>query len=335
MKKNKINNSKLKGRRVEAIFQRKKEKIPREVSSNMWILIIATIPNVLVAGYIFGMDVYWKVLLSVLFCVGLEGISNALTRTKGDSKDPSAVITGLMLVFLLPANISILALFLGCAFSIIVVKKLFGGQGNTIVNPAVAGAVFLWSIFPVEMVNYPYPVVAAKITEGAATTPWHNLMGGHTGLVPTTVEMLLGFVPGGIGSVSVLAILVGGILLLVTGVITPTIPFIYLATIGGLAFLLDIHPEYMLLNGTIYLAAFFLLGDPYTIPKTEGRKAVYAFLCGCLTFIAVLPITSVDGILVAILLMNIIGLKGKEKNILSASHDMNVKVTEEIKIGDY
>ncbi len=329
------NNFKSRGRRVEAIFQRKKEKIPRQVSTNMWILIIATIPNILVAGYIFGMGVYWKVLLSVIFCVILEGIVNGITRTKGDSKDPSAIITGLMLAFLLPANIPIFALFIGCTFSIVVVKKLFGGQGYTIVNPAVAGAVFMWSVFPIEMANYPYPVVSAKITDGAATTPWHNLMGDYTELVPSTVEMVLGFVPGGLGSVSVLAILAGGILLLVTGVISPTIPFIYLTTIGALAFITDIHPEYILLNGTIYLAAFFLLGDPYTIPKSELRKALYAVICGCLTFVSILPITTLDGVLIAIMIVNIIGFKGKEKDILTINRDIDVKVIEEEKTGDY
>ncbi len=315
--------------KIDSIFQRKKERISKELTTSMWLVLIAALPNILVGGYIFGIDVYRTIILSVIFCAIMEWAFNGLTHTKADRKDISYVVTGVLFAFLLPSNIPVYALFVGCFFATIIVKKIFGGQGYTVVNPAVAAAIFMWSIFPVEMANLPYPDVSSKIGEGAASTPWQNVVGGYTELIPGNMEMLLGFVPGGLGSVSIVAILVGGILLMITRAITPTVPFIYLATIGVLAYLFSESPEFQMLNGSFYLAAFFLLGDPHTIPKSEGRKAIFAIFCGILSFAATLPAIGTDGTLIAILIMNIIAYRAnKDSDSLKVRRNVDVKVIE-------
>ncbi len=329
MKRENFNDRKNTNKKIESIFDRKKEKVTKQIATSMWILVIATIPNILVAGYIFGVQVYWTIAFSVFFCMLFEYIYNALTHTKSDRKDISSVVTGIILAFLLPANIPVYALIVGCGFSIIVAKKLFGGQGHTVVNPAVAGALFMWSFFPVEMANLPYPTIASKIGGDIASTPWQNVVAGNNELIPSNIELVLGFVPGGIGSVSVVAIVVGGILLLLTRTISSAMVFSYLGTFVLLSMFLADRPEFLILNGSVYLAAFFLLGDPYTTPKATLRKIIYGVLCAVLSFFAILPAMTMDGILVAVLLMNIIGIRGKTDIVdVDVSKKVDVKVIE-------
>ena len=314
--------------KIEAVLQKKKEKVSKSAIDNMWLLVIATVPNFLVAGYIFGVSVYWIIALSIFFCVLLERLFNLLTHVESDPKDISSIITGIIIAFLMPANIPIYVLAVTCVFSILVAKKIFGGEGHAIVNVAVVGIIFAWSLFPTEMANLPYPDVANKIGEGAANTTWQNIIAGYEELIPSNLEMFLGFVPGAIGCVSVVAIVAGGILLLITRAITPTIPFVYIGTIVVMAIIVDNHPIAQILNGTVYFAAFFLLSDDYTTPKTELRKATFAFFCAILSFIAMLVPAPSNGILVAILVMNIVGLRSKDLERMEIKKDINVEVVE-------
>ncbi len=299
------NNNLNENLRVSAIFHNKEEQVPEEVTQKMWMVLIAAIPVALVSGYIFGMNVYLIMGLSILFCVVFEGIFNKLTHITADKKDISPVITGLLLAFLLPANIPIYVLITGCFVSVIVIKKILGGLGHNMINPALGGWLFLMSIFPVEMNNYPNTAVSSVITEEAAMTPWQMIISGNEIQLPSNIEMFLGFVPGGLGTVSAVAIIAGGIFLLVKKVISLIVPLVYIISVCGFSFAFGINPVFQITSGIIYFVAFFALGDPSTMPNEPLRKGLSAFFCALVTVLGMVSEAPIESALLAVIILNI------------------------------
>jgi electron transport complex protein RnfD len=268
---------------------------------------VALFPAFVVAIYIFGISVLILTLTCVLSCILAEVLFQLMTGRKITVKDGSAVVTGIILSYALPANFPIWMAMIGCFAAIIVAKQLFGGAGNNFLNPAAAGIVFLQVSFGEQMNQYPYPLLAASIDGQAASTPLQMWMEGRIDELPSYIEMFLGFVSGGMGEVSALALLIGAIFLWYKRVLSPITPLAFIGTVAVVAWLLPNEaPIFHVLAGGTLLAAIFMTGDKVTVPETVSGKLIFGIGCGLLTMLIRMAGTPMEGVAFAVLFMNIV-----------------------------
>ncbi len=277
-------------------------------------VIIALLPALAGSVYFFGFRALLVTVLSVASCVFFEWLWCALRKVPSKLYDLSAVVTGILLAFVCPPTIPYWIVVIGAAFSILVIKMLFGGVGKNIVNPALAGRAFLFS-WPVAMTTWVQAGFsnAAPILGGAdivsSPTP---LAAMHTGSLPEAelVDMFLGNIGGCIGETSVLLLLIGFAYLLVRRVISPRIPLAYIGTVAVLAFLFPRGNDRLmwmacqLCGGGLMLGAIFMATDYVTSPVTKLGQLVYGIGCGVLTILIRYFGGYNEGVSYAILVMN-------------------------------
>ena len=277
---------------------------PRSTRSVMLDILIALAPATVAAIVFFGL----KAAVIIAVCVGSALISefvfNMLAKKEQTVGDLSAVLTGLLLALNLSTKVTIWQCLVGSVFAIVIVKCAFGGLGYNVVNPAIAARVMLLIAFTDvaggAMTSF------AELESGA--TPL-AILGGAEGTLPSMLDMLIGNRGGAIGETCAIALVLGGIYLLVRKVITWEIPVIY---IGGvfllsLAFGSDVmNAVYHVLGGGLILGAIFMATDPVTSPKKSIGKIVFALGCALITVLIRLYGNYPEGASFAILLMNII-----------------------------
>ena len=258
-------------------------------------------PTTIAGAVIFGL----RSLLVVGVCVGsavlFELLFNIITKRNQTINDLSAVVTGLILALNLPADVPIWQAIVGSAFAIIVVKCLFGGLGKNIVNPALTARVFMLVAFS-SLAQASFPVDAT-----AGATPLVSIAEGN---VPDLMDLFLGKTGGAIGETCSLALLIGGIYLLIRKVITWQIPVAFIGTVFVFSFFVqDMNASTALasiLSGGLLLGAFFMATDYVTSPETPWGKIIYGVIAGVITclirFWGVYP----EGVSFAILLVNIL-----------------------------
>lgn len=277
-------------------------------------VVIALIPGIVVAGVVFGIEALVLIGVTVLSCVLAEAAVQALRKQPITTLDFTAIITGLLLAFNLPSNFPLWKAVVGGVFAIVVVKQLFGGIGKNFVNPALAGRVFLQISWPNDLSTMPFPfgvVPADAAASGAdvvsAATP---LSGGPT---PSLWDMFIGNMPGMLGEVSALALLLGAVYLLWRGVIRLRIPvgmigsFVVFSALVGLskgAFDVSVIPV-QVLSGGLILGAFFMATDYSSSPMTAKGQWIYAIGAGFLTCMIRAFGTMPEGVSYSILLMNV------------------------------
>ena len=201
-------------------------------------VVLALVPAALASVYFFRASALYVMFFCILGTVGSEFLWTKLTKQKSTIGDYSAVVTGLLLAFNVPASLPWWMCLLGGAFAIIVVKMVFGGIGNNFVNPALAGRAFLLASFPVAMtawtktgVNW---VSTGSLDAVSTATPLSFLKAGAEGLVPlkesgvTLLDMAIGNIGGCIGETCAILILLGGLYLIWKGIITYIMPVCYL-----------------------------------------------------------------------------------------------------------
>lgn len=229
--------------------------------------------------------------------------------------DLSAAVTGVLLAFVCPVTLPYWMLIIGDGIAIIFAKCIFGGLGKNFINPALAGRAFLLASWPVAMTTW----VAARSHVGlgstadvvSAATPMAILKGSAEGDLPSVMSVFLGVTGGSMGEVSAIALLIGGIYLLVRKVITIQIPAAYILTVAVLAVIFPAegygHLEYMLyaiFGGGLMLGAIFMATDYSTTPVSKKGQIVFGIGCGLLTtmirFFGGYP----EGVCYSILLMN-------------------------------
>ena len=283
------------------------------IEKNMYGVLIALIPAFLVALYVFRLDALTITALAVLFCVGFEYlITKHIMKKEPQIFDGSAIITGVLLAFNVPSNLPIWILALGALFSIGVVKLAFGGLGNNIFNPAIAGRIFLLISFPAQMTTWPTPAVGDSTDAITSATVLSNLT-FDPGAVISIKDMFFGFEGGSIGEMSALALLLGLGYMLWKRVITWHIPISIIITVAVFTGALyaynpiDLYnPLIHLFSGGLMLGAIFMATDYVTSPMTKMGQLIYGVSIGLITVAIRLWGAYPEGVSFAILLMNAI-----------------------------
>nr|WP_303212914.1 RnfABCDGE type electron transport complex subunit D [uncultured Romboutsia sp.] len=291
----------------------------KDTSYIMKQVVIALLPATLAALFFFRLSALNVIFFCVTGSVGAEFLCQKISKQESTIGDFSAVVTGLLLAFNVPASLPWWMCLLGAAFAIIVVKMVFGGIGNNFVNPALAARAFLLASFPVAMtlwtrtgVNW---VSSGNIDAYTTATPLSFLKAGSNGVSSladsgiSISNMLIGNIGGCIGETSAVLIILGGLYLMYKGIINYVIPTFYICTVAILMFILGgfnfIFVIYELLAGGLMLGAFFMLTDYTTSPMTKKGQIIYAVLAGLITTVIRLYGGYPEGVSYSILLVNI------------------------------
>lgn len=284
----------------------------------MWRVNLALIPALLVGIAYFGLNALLIALVSVACCCLFQWlIEKFFFKTPSSVCDGSAIVTGLLLAFNVPATREMIPLVaIGALIAIGVGKMTFGGLGKNPFNPALVGRVFLLISFPVQMTTWPTPELFgfASVPTTDATTGATILSLFNEGIRPegvTTLDLLIGHMGGSWGEVSALAILIGAIYLLIRKTISWHIPVSFIATafiFSGILWLCNpsqfMDPLTTILSGGIMLGACFMATDMVTSPMDKGAQLIFGFGCGLLTIIIRNWGAYPEGVSFAILLMN-------------------------------
>lgn len=291
----------------------------KDTSYIMKQVVIALLPATLAALFFFRLSALNVIFFCVTGSVGAEFLCQKISKQESTIGDFSAVVTGLLLAFNVPASLPWWMCLLGAAFAIIVVKMVFGGIGNNFVNPALAARAFLLASFPVAMtlwtrtgVNW---VSSGNIDAYTTATPLSFLKAGSNGVSSladsgiSISNMLIGNIGGCIGETSAVLIILGGLYLMYKGIINYVIPTFYICTVAILMFILGgfnfTFVIYELLAGGLMLGAFFMLTDYTTSPMTKKGKIIYAVLAGLITTVIRLYGCYPEGVSYSILFVNI------------------------------
>ena len=277
----------------------------KTTTSIMRDVIIALLPATIVGIYNFKLDALIIILLCIATCVLTEGIFQKIAKRKYTMTDLSAVVTGLLLALNLPSTVPFYIPILGSVFAILVVKQLFGGIGQNFMNPALAARCFLVISFTGRMTDFTYDAVSGP-------TPLALLKSGES---VDLLDMFLGTTAGTIGETSALALLLGGLYLLVRGIISYRIPFFYIATVAVYSAIYSVTSlggfslEYVaghLFGGGLMLGAIFMATDYVTSPATPKGQIVFGIFLGLLTGTFRIFGGSAEGVSYAIILGNLL-----------------------------
>ena len=272
-------------------------------------VIIALVPALIVSVILFGFRALLLVFVTLGTCVLSEYLARKAMKRSNTIGDLSAVVTGILLAFTFPPQLPIWMAILGGIIAIVLVKQLFGGIGYNFVNPAITARIILFVSFPVAMTLWTAPFAnpdVALYEAISAATPLELLNAGNTEGLPSYLDLFLGFQAGSLGEVSTLALLLGGIYLMIKKVIKPIIPVIFIGTIFILAPIFGQDPLAHILTGGLFLGAIFMATDYTTSPLTNKGKVIFAFGCGFLTIIIRIFGGLVEGVSFAIIIMNIL-----------------------------
>ena len=273
-------------------------------ASIMQNVLIALLPALAVAGYVFGVWALALVAICVVSAVTTEAIIQKLCKKAVTINDWSAVVTGVLLGFNLPINAPWWLAVIGSVFAIAIVKQCFGGLGQNFMNPALAARAFLLASWPTRMTSTAYIPAYDTVT---TATPLALLKAGDLTNMPSTLDLFTGLngVYGCIGEISALALLVGGLYLIFKGIISWRIPTVYLLTVAVFAVLVGQDPLVHIVSGGVMLGAFFMATDYASSPVTPKGQIIFALGCGLITMIIRLYGGYPEGCSYSILLMNI------------------------------
>ena len=276
-------------------------------------VVLALLPALVAGVAVQGVRALAVTGISVISAVLAEGLYRLITRQYSTLSDCSAVVTGLLLAMTLPASVPYWIAAVGAVFAIVVVKGLCGGLGQNIFNPALGARAFLMLLWPVYLVRFAAAGVHPGLLDGAdivsVATPLHHMQ------IPALPEegllaLFMGRVGGSIGEGSTLALLAGGVYLIIRKVISVRIPAAYLGTVAVLTLVFHktdnalLWMACQLCSGGVVLGAFFMATDYVTSPTTKWGQVIYGVGCGVLTVIFRYTGLYPEGVTYAVLLMN-------------------------------
>lgn len=277
------------------------------ISRIMRDVVIALLPATLAGMYYFRMGAVKVILAAVLTAVITEAVVQKIRKEPVTINDWSAVVTGLLLAFNIPASAPWWIPVIGSIFAIAIVKQVFGGLGHNFMNPALAARAMLLASWPVQMTNWVAPGADAVST----ATPLAILGGEAVGQpMPALIDLIVGNVGGSIGETSAILLILGGIYLVYRGVIAPKVPLVYIGTVAVLTFVLggfDLqYMIYQVFAGGLMLGAIYMATDYASSPVTPKGQTIFALGCGLLTAIIRIYGGYPEGVSYSILLMNVV-----------------------------
>ncbi len=290
-------------------------------------VIIGLVPAMVAAGYYFRLHALFLVATCVVSSIVTEWICNMICKKPNSLGDFSAVVTGIILAFSLPPGFPVWAAIIGSVFAIAIGKMVFGGLGANIFNPAMVGRAFLTASFGMMMTTWTVP---ASIDSAMPKISAANTMDARTQATPLALSKeaqktttgapgvneqlgaaFIGEVGGCLGETSALALLIGGIYLLIRKTINLHIPLAVILSavvFGSIAYLINpeahISPLTHLCSGGLLIGAFFIATDPVTAPLTRRGMWLFGFGVGTITMLIRIVGEYPEGVMYSVLLMN-------------------------------
>jgi len=265
----------------------------------MLYVLISLLPTAAFGVYAFGIPALTVLLISMASAVLAEAIWQKIAKQPIRVNDLSALVTGLILGLNLPANAPWWLAVIGSVFAVIIVKQLFGGLGDNFLNPAMAARAVLLASWPVHMTTYVAPTFFKAAVDAVATA---------TPLVmkdASLMSLFMGNIPGTIGEVSKIAILVGFLFLLVTKTISWHIPVSMVGGVFVFSWLFGADPVMAILSGGVLFGAVFMATDYVTSPMTPWGRIIYGLGIGLIISLIRQFGAYPEGVTYGILLMNI------------------------------
>lgn len=281
-----------------------------DVPRIMWSVVAALIPATIMGVYFFRMKAVVMILALTATAIVTEILMNKIRKRSITIRDGSAAITGLLLALTLPPDLPVIHGILGTIFGIIIGKHIYGGLGYNIFNPALLGRAFLQASFPVAMTTWTFPSTYTGNVDGVtAATPLGHFK--FEKISTDYLDLFLGSVGGSIGETSALAVMIGGIFLLVMKYADWRIPVSFIGSVfvfGGIFWLMNPanypDPIFQVLSGGLMLGAFFMATDMVTSPVTPLGSWVFGIFAGLILVIIRLFGGLPEGVMFTILLMN-------------------------------
>ncbi|MCK5832228.1 RnfABCDGE type electron transport complex subunit D [bacterium] len=307
-------------------------------SSIMWNVVIALLPAWVVGIYYYGPRAIWLTLLSIIAAVITEFAIQAIRKVPFSALDGSAVITGMLLAFNVPPGVPWWMVIIGSVVGVAIGKQAFGGLGHNPLNPALVGRAFLMASWPVHMttdwilprggslsgaigvdaVTSATPLTVLKLARNAILDPASSseqIEAARTSIeaiYSSWPQMMIGNIGGCIGEISALAILLGGIFLIVRGFCDWRTPITYIAGVallgwifGGTQGFFTGNMLFQIFSGGLFLGAFFMATDMVTTPITKKGRWIFGLGCAVLTVFIRRWGGYPEGVSYSILIMNI------------------------------
>jgi Na+-translocating ferredoxin:NAD+ oxidoreductase subunit D len=293
----------------------------------MWTVVACLMPPLILSVFIFGFQTLIITVVSVISCVATEAVSEKLMGQPITVKDGSAVITGVLLAYVIPPGVPLWIPISGAVMAIFVTKVIMGGLGHNIFNPALIGRAFLVATYPVAMTTaWLEPIrdwtifrhMGSGVDAVSSATPLYVLK--HYGMaavieqfgsrVSLYTDFFVGMMPGCIGETSAMLLVLGGVYLIYRGYIRWHIPVSIIVTTGVLTWIFGGErlfagdPLMAVLSGGLMLGAFFMATDYVTSPNQRTGQVVFGIGVGALTVLIRLKGGYPEGVCYAILLMN-------------------------------
>ena len=283
----------------------------KSVPKIMWSVIIALLPAIAMSIYYFGLPAVWMITICVITAVITEIVMNYMKGDRISVIDGSAIITGILLALTLPPSFRLTSAALGTIVAISLGKHIFGGLGHNIFNPALLGRAFLQASFPVAITTWTNPntLKFAEIDAVSTATPLGTFK--FEKIFTEYSDLLFGNIGGSLGETSAIAILIGGLFLLILKNADWRVPLSILSTVlifGGLFWIINPSqcpdPLFHLLSGGLLFGAFFMATDMVTSPLTTRGSWIFGIGIGFLVVIIRLFGGLPEGVMYSILLMN-------------------------------
>jgi len=270
-----------------------------DARSIMWWVAFALLFPAAAATYFFGLKALVLIIFTTFVAIASEAVFQWLAKRSITVSDGSAAVTGILLALIIPSTLPLWMAAIGAILAVGLVKGLFGGLGFNIFNPALAARALLLASWPVAMTNWVKPFE----TVTTATPLFLAKMGQ---VVPGYWDLFIGNRAGSLGETSVLAILIGAVILFYKKIIDWPAPTAYIGTVAIMTYLLGHDPLFGILSGGLMIGAFFMATDYVTAPVTVKGRFIFGLGCGVMTVLIRYFGGFPEGVNYSILLMNIL-----------------------------
>ncbi|GAB6188344.1 RnfABCDGE type electron transport complex subunit D [Marinitoga arctica] len=288
------------------------------VRSVMVDVLIALIPSVIVSTWVFGLKALWIMLYTMILAEVMElFIMKVLRKQKDFKPDFSASVTGLLLAMNLSLAVNWWQILIGTFAAIVLGKHVYGGLGKNVFNPALVGRVFMLISFPVAMTTwykpfyFKYDVITTATPLAILKEKGVSALSNWSDYTINLKTLFIGTIPGSIGEVSALALIIGFIYLVIRGRIKIWIPITYISTvfvIASIFYLSDptkyASPLFHIFAGGLMLGALFMATDMVTSPMTIKGQVIFGLGLGLITMTIRLFGGYPEGVSFSILIMN-------------------------------